>query len=341
MGGVGNHRMVRRRVGIRTIGLILLVWMVAGCENAREPRWTLSDETRTLPVALQEKIEAELTRACGTAKHPRLLGDNRVPAARLECGAVLFHQLCASCHGTTGDGNTKAAEFLSPVPRNFRQGFKFISTPYGSKPVPDDLRRTIRDGCPGTGMPSFDWLSDEDISDLVTHVIVLAQRGELEQQLTIEADFEEELAPETVREIEERIASNWKQAEQHIVAPISPLVPYSDESVARGREAFMTEATGCYRCHGPDGRGYTVPDPTRPPDAPPIRAPDLTSGMLAGGNRPIDLYRRIYAGINTTPMPSYALRLENRPQMVWDLVNFVQFLENSRREALRDLQQSN
>jgi mono/diheme cytochrome c family protein len=285
---------------------------------------------------VQQEVERELKRACGTATQPRLLGDDSLSSEQLSHGAALFHRLCVQCHSVNGDAQTNAAGYLNPKPRDFRQGiFKFTSTPYGSKPVPDDLRRTIRDGCLGTGMPSFAWLSENDLSDLVNHVMILAQRGEFERQLAVEADIEGKLIPENVQQLEKQIVQKWADALGAIVTPVSPLVPYENESIERGREAFMTEITGCYRCHGPDGRGYTVPDPTRSTDAPPLRAPDLTSGMLAGGNRPIDLYRRIYAGINGTAMPSYSEHLKSSPETFWDLVNFVQFLENTRRRELQ------
>ena len=57
-------------------------------------------------------------------------------------------------------------------------------------------------------------------------------------------------------------------------------------------------------------------------------------GILAFGRRPIDLYRRIYAGINGTPMPEHfgMTITENRKARtmneddIWDLVFFVRDL---------------
>ncbi len=44
----------------------------------------------------------------------------------------------------------RARADLDPRPTDFRRGiFKFMSTPYGAKPVRDDLLRTIRDGAKG------------------------------------------------------------------------------------------------------------------------------------------------------------------------------------------------
>ena len=51
-------------------------------------------------------------------------------------------------------------------------------------------------------------------------------------------------------------------------------------------------------------------------------------GMLHGGRRPIDIYRRIYSGINGTPMPSSkdpsaGETPEQRSEKLWHLVHFV------------------
>jgi hypothetical protein len=53
-------------------------------------------------------------------------------------------------------------------------------------------------------------------------------------------------------------------------------------------------------------------------------------GTLHGGRRPIDIYRRIYTGINGTPMPGSAEpdsekgeTAEQRSDRIWHLVHFV------------------
>jgi len=38
---------------------------------------------------------------------------------------------------------------------------------------------------------------------------------------------------------------------------------------------------------------------------------------------PIEIYRRIYSGINGTPMPSFANALKDNPETIWDLVSYV------------------
>ena len=57
--------------------------------------------------------------------------------------------------------------------------------------------------------------------------------------------------------------------------------------------------------------------------------------MLRGGFHPIDIYRRIFAGINGTPMPSFSLLLKNEPNTLWHLVNYVEYLSDTRRRELK------
>ncbi len=54
-------------------------------------------------------------------------------------------------------------------------------------------------------------------------------------------------------------------------------------------------------------------------------AANLTSGMLHGGRRPIDIYRRLYTGVTGTPMPSFAQHelFTEDPDNFWHVVHFV------------------
>ncbi len=51
-----------------------------------------------------------------------------------------------------------------------------------------------------------------------------------------------------------------------------------------------------------------------------IKPRHLVRGILRGGDRPIDVYRRIAAGVKGTPMPP-AAALDDAE--IWDLVNYV------------------
>ena len=95
----------------------------------------------------------------------------------------LYRRHCAHCHGTTGDGAGPTAIFLNPYPRDYRQGkFKFKSTETNAKPTHADLKRTLVDGIPGTAMPSFALLPNDEVEALVEYVKYLSVRGKTEAE---------------------------------------------------------------------------------------------------------------------------------------------------------------
>ncbi|HSG69996.1 MAG TPA: hypothetical protein VLA12_06245, partial [Planctomycetaceae bacterium] len=51
-----------------------------------------------------------------------------------------------------------------------------------------------------------------------------------------------------------------------------------------------------------------------------VQPRNLKLGQYRGGRRPIDLYRRIYAGIAPSKMPNFAT---SPPETIWDAVNYV------------------
>jgi mono/diheme cytochrome c family protein len=52
---------------------------------------------------------------------------------------------------------------------------------------------------------------------------------------------------------------------------------------------------------------------------------DLTRGQYRGGRRPIDVFRRLYAGIKGTPMPAFG-GSSFTDEELWHLVNYVMAL---------------
>jgi mono/diheme cytochrome c family protein len=76
-----------------------------------------------------------------------------------------------------------------------------------------------------------------------------------------------------------------------------------------------------------------------------IQPRNLRQGIYRGGRRPLDLYRRIYAGINGAPMPETKQTL--KPDQIWNLVDYVMSLpyeaisEPPRQRQLRVSQASN
>ncbi len=103
-------------------------------------------------------------------------------------GRHLYMRHCMHCHGVTGDGNGPTAQYLSPLPRDYRKGvFKFISLrrDVTFRPSRDDLERILVHGIPGTYMPSFAMLKDQEVHDIIEYVRWLSMRGEYEEQLNL------------------------------------------------------------------------------------------------------------------------------------------------------------
>jgi mono/diheme cytochrome c family protein len=199
-------------------------------------------------------------------------------------------------------------------------------------------------------MPAFPWLPDEDVQAVVDYVKVLSYRGELEADVTRIAeqdyDADEEIDSFEFTDSVTRIHNNWEQAAYQVVLPVTAQPKYTDETILAGRKAFLSK--GCSKCHGEDGRGQTdwlssefIADQASLPEdkrqainrdawgqvAP---AADITARMLHGGRRPIDIYRRIFTGINGTPMPAFSQALAQEPETLWHLVHYVQSIVEGR-----------
>jgi mono/diheme cytochrome c family protein len=318
-----------------------------GCRRAEPPQFTSSAEVRALTDGLddeedrklyqdlQQQIAQTLHRLCGTAESPRLLGREDANLERLHNGAAIYAHYCVQCHGVNGDGAGAIASHLKPRPRDYTVGtFKFTSTSNG-KPRKADLIQTVRRGVTGTSMPSFANFSNDELSDVVDYVLALTHRGEL-QRLLAQVAYDDEALPEEdgIDEIADEILAPWGEANNSVVMPLTPMPPMTAETVAQGHALFLKFA--CSRCHGSDGRGGTMGNVDVGTDAwgHKAAAADLTSGMFHGGGRPIDLYRRIYAGIYGSPMPAFSSQLANSPDDIWLLVHYVKDAGQRRRRHL-------
>lgn len=306
--------------------------MNVGCQRAEEIQYRSSAQVKDLSGSWQKAVVDELNNHTGTYAKPKLLTDYGLSLGRLKHGQAVYQKRCVQCHGVSGGGDGPAANAMYPRPRDYRKGiYKFTSTPYGSKPLRSDLVRTVVRGVKGTSMPSFKLLPEEDIEAVVDYVLVLTHRGELEAALVPLAEAEEQLDEYVPEEIE-IITNKWEAAASQVMRPLTPQpVKFTKTQVEDGRKAFLKE--GCNKCHGDDGRGQTsTKDPPLKDSWGYItRAADLTSGMLHGGQEPMDIYRRIYGGINGTPMPSFANALKARPDTIWDMVAYVLYVSNRRR----------
>lgn len=197
----------------------------------------------------------------------------------------MYRAHCAHCHGVSGDGAGPTATALNPYPRDFRLGkFKFKSTPLRKPPTDEDLTRIIREGIPGTAMPSFRTLPDDDVRSLVDYVKYLAMRGEFERRLWAEAagmdgeplielagskesasDDERAAFQERLLELTEdywfdEVAMRWEEPAEFITVPPPAPVSYAAEHeghqalVDMGRQVFFGKAN-CLQCHGETGLG--------------------------------------------------------------------------------------
>ncbi len=359
--------------------------LLSGCWQA--PAFRLNTEGRDpagIDAARAGAVRDALAELFGTPDEPKLPPRTglRIERLRAAAGAVaadadgnqrgLFRRHCVACHGISGDGAGPSAAVLVPYSRDFRSGlFKYTSTADGANPARNDLQRTLRRGIPGTAMPSFHALPDEEIDALVEYVEYLGIRGQTESYLVAQVLDEDEPLPldlDTVRDEGVQPASDaWPAAEARVVAP--PHGPRHDTpeqwaaSIARGRELFTRRDSRCVQCHGPEGRGdgpqsgelyddwnkrklgATAEETQRlvgrfrlPLQA--LRPRNFTEGIFRGGDRPIDLYWRIAVGIKGTPMPAFGPSSGSRgvlsPEEIWHVVDYVRSLSKGKPAARHD-----
>lgn len=319
-----------RKLGV-AVGLSAALW-AGGCRQQPTEEFRLSDAVLALPTDLQVAVRTELRKHTGSFAEPKLLGHPEMTPEHLRFGQAVYQVQCAQCHGTTGDGAGPVGKLLYPRPRDYRRGiFKFTSTRYGAKPLRADLVRTVKRGIHGTAMPAFKLLPEQDIEAVVDYVLVLTHRGELEEQVAALADSDGELDPQVVEdELVPLVLGRWDEAREMIIAPATPEPEFTVELARLGKTAFLEK--GCNKCHGDDGRAQTAEDPTKQDAWGNITRPaDLTSGMLRGGREPMDIYRRIYGGINGTAMPAFDQLLKDEPETVWNMVAYVLYITDRRR----------
>lgn len=300
-----------KQVDARRIGLVaalaLPLCMAVGCGrpavgfSSNAVFWKKQERANKteLPDRQKQDVETALLSMFGDPDHPSLpsLGETDIakildvgklqlaagPVASDEQGRGrgLYREHCAHCHGVTGDGVGPTAAFLNPYPRDYRAGiFKFKSTPKGFKPTHADLTRIVVNGIPGTAMPSFALLPENEVEALVQYVRYLAIRGEVERNLVLYASQEledtdslidislrisdpEKLESQlsTIRELTSEVVQKWIQADS-MATPV-PTRPAAwsedpDQLLAaqrRGRDLFYGAVANCVKCHGDSALG--------------------------------------------------------------------------------------
>jgi len=213
-------------------------------------------------------------------------------------GKIIYEKRCIRCHGVDGDGQGAAAERLNPPPRSFEDGQYKIKTSGFESMVPndDDLFRMVRDGMPGSAMPSWkQLLSEPEMWDVVQYIKTFA-------------GYESE-SPET-------------QVDYGTQVKTSP------ESIAKGEKLFH-DGDRCVQCHGKTGKGTAgkalkgdLKERTWPRN--------LTKPWtFRASNDPKDIFTRISTGIAGTQMPSFADPKSNKSLSIedrWNVANYVHSL---------------
>lgn len=226
-------------------------------------------------------------------------------------GNKKYQVYCAACHGEKGDGKGVLSRFTYPKPRDFTFGvFKLRSTPSGSVPTDEDLEKTIKNGMLGTGMPSFAFLNDIEITSIIQYIKGFAVKC---------------VGEKCIKFFEARKSS-----------PIElPSKMEKTEPLLALGESFYKEVQ-CGKCHGDSGKGDGdgVED-LKDRWGYPIKVRDFTKGEYLGGNSETDLLKRFLTGMDGSPMPSFIDSIkemadkdpEKQKQFLWGLVYYVKSLE--------------
>jgi len=215
-------------------------------------------------------------------------------------GQKEYLEHCSQCHGEDGNADGSGALFMLPRPRVFKENtsYKIRTTPSGELPTEQDLFNIISKGLPGSSMPGFDVLPEQERWDLVAYIRSLAE------------DFEDEELIEAAVPFDELV---------NMTPP-----PVTPETLEHGKELYQSNK--CGQCHGQLGRGNGPSFPDLKDDwQNPILPTNLTvREYYRGGAADSDIYRTITAGLNGTPMPAYADSIT--PEDRWDLVHYIRSL---------------
>ena len=350
-----GHQVHRFTKGLLATSCLLLSGAI-GCSPSTEhfPSEPLFDALNELSAEQSESIDDVLEQLFGTPEEPSLpqeivssgllvleqLKQAAGPVISHEVGVTqgLYRRHCARCHGIAGDGRGPTALYQYPYPRDFTHGvFKWKRTYRDAKPTDEDLQRVIRRGVPGSAMPSFQLLADEELAALRQYLVYLSIRGELRRQLVWNAADEmpvdEVYDPMDAAEMSaikanllQPIVDAWASADGLVVETDIDLarVIADSDSADRGRELFHSDRAGCAKCHGENGMGDTallgspvedyddwsreriesrsLADSSRSFPARRALRPSLIGAKARGGAEAIDLFRRAHQGIAGSPM---------------------------------------
>jgi mono/diheme cytochrome c family protein len=329
------------------------------------------------PADRRQDLSNELRKVFGSPAAPSVgVGDDeearglvtelKLNTETLAAGSQLYRRHCLTCHGLAGDGRGPTGPWVNPHPRDYRLGaFKFISTDpekiqdnTARKPRRADLLRTLTVGIDGTTMPSFALLGAEQLEQLISYVMHLSIRGEVEIE-TLKTIITGKDKPEFLNATGEtdggtlatQVAfltklyiQRWAESNKSVMEPAPyPYALYNEkermDSVRRGYVIFTNttleehpkafKGAGCISCHQDFGRQVNFKYDQW---GSLVRPANLTVGVYRGGRRPVDLYWRVRGGIIPSQMPLVKLMTTNPDgsegdevdgKKYWDLVNFL------------------
>jgi len=217
----------------------------------------------------------------------------------LKQGKENYFKYCVHCHGKEGKGDGRASKYINPQPRELSQGiFKFHSTKTNALPLDEDIIRTIKGGVPGTAMPAWGKiLNDEAINSLVTYIKTFSDRFGMELP------------------------------KRKIIIGMEP--PFDDLSIAHGKKIY--KKLRCGKCHGENGEKegelskilklfqdttWFVYDLSR-------------TAFYKGGSSGVDIYRTLTTGLDGSPMNAYDYISDFER---WNLVHYIQSLHSVKRK---------
>ncbi len=217
-------------------------------------------------------------------------------------GRELYQRNCATCHGANGDGDPITPERLDVTPRDFTgksHRSRAVVFKFNTSNRPDmlaldsDLKKTIKNGLPGTPMPGFSGFSDEELEAVIEYVKTFGYAA---------WKFNQPTGP-------------------GMEVPEIPVDFRSAERVEIGRGLFVSRA--CQACHGDVEMGG-APLPNQVADwfqdgeliaivprdyaHDPIRRPAIQ-----------DMFRSIRLGVKGTPMVSNKISDED----TWNLIAYI------------------
>lgn len=229
----------------------------------------------------------------------------------LKVGEVAYANRCAGCHGLEGKGQGAAAKMLDPRPRDFTKGvFKIKHAAIGDMPSDQDLYDVIDKGIPGTSMPSFSLVTENEKRALVAYLKTFAPKQWKKQ--SPDKYLPELKLPKDVFTKKSAFLANAK----------------------RGRAWF--QELGCVSCHGATGLGDGSSAKTlKDAWGDPILPANLREAYVKRGFRAQDVAYSIMYGVDGTPMPAHNDILqyleEKFPELkeksyIWELTAFVFYL---------------